>query len=121
MYALLAFALHLLIGGIAASAIAPHSIDPTANEASLWTLALASAVISMLGMVATASYLAKRIAAMSGLIIGLACGVLCSILLGLTMRGTDYSLVLYLTILSPTLLAVLLATLLDRPKTGWQT
>jgi hypothetical protein len=29
--------------------------------------------------------------------------------------------VLYLAILAPTLLAVLLATLLDRPTSGWQT
>jgi hypothetical protein len=33
----------------------------------------------------------------------------------------DYSLVTYLTLLAPTLLAITLASVLDRPKSGWQT
>ena len=33
----------------------------------------------------------------------------------------DFSVILYLTLLAPTLLAVLLGSLLDRPKSGWQT
>jgi hypothetical protein len=41
--------------------------------------------------------------------------------LGLSTVGVDYSLITYLSILAPTLLAVLLASLLDRPRSGWQT
>jgi hypothetical protein len=41
-------------------------------------------------------------------------------IIGLAMAGIDYSLILYLAILAPTLLAVLLASLVDRSKSGWQ-
>jgi chromate transport protein ChrA len=42
-------------------------------------------------------------------------------MLGLLTEGIDFSLVLYLAVVAPTLLAVLLASLLDRPTSGWQT
>jgi hypothetical protein len=120
MYAVIAAIVHAVISTIAAMAIAPYSLDPAANDASMRMLSITSAFISAIGMVATASYLSRRIRTISGVVVGILCGVLCSGILGLTIRGTQFSLILYLAILAPTLLAVLLATLLDKPKSGWQ-
>lgn len=121
MFAILAIFVHAFIGSTAALAIAPYSIDPAGNSETLWVLALASAVISCMGLLATTSYLSKRIRAYTGALIGLLCGLLCSALLGTVITMGDFSLTLYLCLLFPTLLAVLLATLMDRPKSGWQT
>lgn len=121
MFAILAMIVHAFIGSTAALAIAPYSLDPAGNSSSLWALSVASAVISCMGLVATTSYLSKRIRPFTGLVIGLCCGLLCGALMSLVATGSsDFSLTLYLVLLFPTLLGVLLATLLDRPKTGWQ-
>lgn len=120
MYAMLALVLHMLVSSPAAFVVAPYSIDPAANIGSLWALCGASAVLSMLGFVATATYLSKRIRPITGVFVGVMCGLMCSSLLILVARGTDFSLVLYLVLLAPTLLAVSLASMLDRSRTGWQ-
>lgn len=120
MYAVLALITHAIVGNVAALAIVPYSVDPTATGASLWTLCMASALISTMGFIATVSYLSKRPRPVSGVLTGLLCGALCGATMGLVVIGIEFSLILYLTIFTPTLLAVLLASLLDRPKSGWQ-
>ena len=83
---------------------------------------MASAALSMLGLFATARYLSRRIRPVSGITVGWLCGLVCSAILALSVDGRfDYSLIVYLALLAPALLAVLMATLLDRPKSGWQT
>ncbi len=121
MYALLAILLQAAISLAAAMAIAPYSLDLAANDETLPALSLASTVISAIGLVSTSVYLSRRLRPVSGAMVGGFCGLLCAGILGLSARGVDYSLVLYLAILAPTLLAILLAALLDRPKSGWQT
>jgi hypothetical protein len=121
MYALLALVAHVVVSSLAALVIAPYSLAPGANMKALWVLSLASAVISTIGLMATAVYLSRRLRPVSGGIVGVLCGALCGGIVGMVMQGTDFSVVLYLAILAPTLLAVLLASLLDRPKSGWQT
>jgi hypothetical protein len=120
MYALLALAIHAAIGSLAAPAIAPFSLDPAATARSLWTLAIVSALLSTAGLSATALYLSKRISPLTGAQAGLLCGVVCSGLLALSTGRTQFSLIVYLALLVPTLVAVLLASLLERPKSGWQ-
>jgi hypothetical protein len=120
MYVVLAVIVQALLSIAAASLIAPYSLDPTSDSMSLTTLCMASAVVSGIGLFSTAVYLSKRIRPLSGGMIGLACGLLCTAMIGLATKGIDFSLILYLAILAPTLLAVLLATLLDQPKSGWQ-
>ncbi|MEO6080994.1 MAG: hypothetical protein ABIQ86_14665 [Steroidobacteraceae bacterium] len=120
MYAVIAAAVHAVVAIAAAFTIAPYSVQPIATNMHLSTLCLASAALSGLGLVSTATYLSKRIRPVSGAVVGLLCGALCSVMIGLAMAGIDFSLVLYLALLAPTLLAVLLATLLDRNKSGWQ-
>ena len=121
MHLILIVAVHLVISSLATLFIAPRSISEVANGTSLQVLGLASAVISAAGFFATTVYLSRRIRPVSGAITGFFCGILCSAVLGLSIVGVDYSLITYLSILAPTLLAVLLATLLDRPRSGWQT
>ena len=120
MYVVLAVIVQGLFSVAAASQIAPYSLDPVATSKSLVALCMASATVSGIGLFGTALYLSKRIRPITGCAVGLLCGVLCSAMIGLTMEGIDYSLILYLAILAPTLLAILLATLLDQPKSGWQ-
>lgn len=120
MYALIALAVHVTVGSLAAMAIAPHSLDPAATGRSLWMLGMVSAVLSTIGLAATALYLSKRIKPLTGAQCGLLCGIVCSGLLALSMGGTRYSLIVYLAMLAPTLVAVLLASLLERPRSGWQ-
>lgn len=120
MYALLIILLHVAVSSPAAFVVAPYSIDPAANAGSLWALCGASAVLSMLGFAATAAYLSKRIRPITGVFAGVMCGLMCSSLLVLVARGTDFSLVLYLVLLAPTLLSVSLASMFDRSRTGWQ-
>lgn len=121
MHLILIIALHLLVSSLATLYIAPRSISEVADGTSLQMLCLASALVCAGGFFATVIYLSRRIRPVSGAVVGLLCGVMCSGVLGLSMRGIDYSLITYLSILAPTLLAVLLATLLDRPRSGWQT
>lgn len=121
MYAVLAAMMHALISVIAAVTLAPYALDPAANTETMGTLSITSALISTIGLVATAAYLSRQLRPVSGVIIGIACGALCSGIQGMLTQGKDFSLVLYLAILAPTLLAVLMASLLDRPKSGWQT
>ncbi len=120
MYALVVILLHVGVSGSAALAIAPYAVDPAANSTTLWVLAFASAMLSTVGVTATAGYLSKHLRIMSGVKVGLLCGVLCGAILSLAAMGIDYSLIVYLALLAPTLLAVLLAVLLDRSKSGWQ-
>ena len=120
MYALLALLLHMLVSMPVAFAIAPFSLSVGANLSTLSTLCAASAVLSMLGFFATVTYLSKRIRPVTGVMAGVFCGLMCDSLLILVARGTDFSLVLYLVLLAPTLLAVSLASMFDRPRTGWQ-
>lgn len=120
MYMLLTVVVHAAIGSLAAHAIAPYSLDPAASGRTLWVLAMVSALLSAIGFAATASYLGKRIKPFSGAQVGLLCGVMCAGLMGLTLAGMQYSLVIYLTMLAPTLAAVLLASLLQRSRSGWQ-
>lgn len=122
LYALAAIAVHAFISSTAATAIAPHSVAPGASIGSLWALSLTSAIFSTMGLIGTAIYLSRRFRPGSGITVGWLCGLLCSFILGLSIRETmDYSVITYLALLAPTLLAVLLASLLDRPKSGWQT
>lgn len=122
MYALLAIAVHAVLVIAAAVAIAPYSITPGASLHSLVTLGLVSAALSNLGLVATSWYLSRRLRPASGLTVGWLCGLLAGGILGLAIEGSlDYSLILYLSLLAPTLLAVLLASILDPPRSGWQT
>jgi len=121
MHLILVVAVHLLVSSAATLLIAPRSISEVANGTSLQVLCLASAGVCAAGFFATSIYLSRRIRPISGAVAGLLCGLLCSVVLGLSMVGIDYSLITYLSILAPTLLAVLLATLLDRPRSGWQT
>lgn len=122
MYAMLAIVVQIILGSAATMAIAPYSVAMGATIRSLWTLSLASAALSTVGLVGTAWYLSRRLRPTSGITVGWLCGLLCSGILALTIDGTlDFSVILYLSLLAPTLLAVLLASLLDRPKSGWQT
>jgi hypothetical protein len=120
MYVALAVVVHALLAIAAAFIIAPYSLQPIATIAALADLGMASAAMSGIGLAATAKYLSKRMRTISGPQVGLACGVLCNGTMGLVLVGFDFSLVIYLAILAPALLAVLLATLLDRSKSGWQ-
>jgi hypothetical protein len=122
MYAMLAIVVQISLSSAAAMAIAPYSIAIGATPRSLWTVSLASAALSTIGLVATSWYLSRRLRPTSGLTIGWLCGLLSSAILALAIEGSfDFSVILYLSLLAPTLLAVLLASLLDRPKSGWQT
>jgi hypothetical protein len=122
MYAMLAIVVQVLLSSVAAFAIAPYSIAVGATTRSLWTLSLVSAGLSTVGLVATAWYLSRHLRPTSGITVGWMCGLLCSGILALAVDGRfDFSVILYLCLLAPTLLAVLLASLLDRPKSGWQT
>lgn len=121
MYAVMALVFNALVNSGAAVLILPHSTDPTATLMSMGILALASAAVSMVGLVSTALYLARRIRPPTGALVGMLCGVVFTAMLGLLTEGVDFSLVLYLAVVAPTLLAVLLASLLDRPTSGWQT
>lgn len=120
MYAVLVIIVHASISGTAALAIAPYSLDPAAGSRALWVLCMVSALFSATGFAATAAYLSRRIRPISGAQVGLLCGVLCSGLAAMVVGGMRFSLVVYLVILVPTLAAVLLAALLDRPSSGWQ-
>ncbi len=120
MYALLAIVAHATVGIAAAFSITRYGMQPVAVTVALVDLCLASAAISGIGLVSTAMYLSKRLRPKSGVMVGLLCGLLCSATMGLALAGIDFSLILYLTILAPTLLAVLLASLLERGKSGWQ-
>jgi Kef-type K+ transport system membrane component KefB len=121
MYAVLAAVLHAMISITAAVVIAPYSLDPTATSESLRMLCAASAIISVIGFVSTTTYLSRRVRAISWIMAGVSSGLLCGAIIGLAAAGIEYSLILYLAILAPTLLAVLLASLLVRPRSGWQT
>jgi hypothetical protein len=122
MYAMLAIVVQIILSSVAALAIAPHSIAVGATPRALWTVGVAGAVLSTIGLVATTWYLSRRLRLQSGLIVGWMCGLLSSAILALAIDGRyDFSVILYLSLLAPTLLAVLLASLLDRPKSGWQT
>jgi len=122
MYAVLAIVVQIGLSSIAALAIAPHSISVGATLQSLWSASVASTALSAIGLVATAWYLSRRLRLASGLTVGWLCGLLSSVILALSMEGSyDFSVILYLMLLAPTLLAVLLASVLDRPKSGWQT
>lgn len=120
MYAVSILFVHALFSSVVALTIAPHSPDPTASSNSLLALCLASATLCMVGFAATARYLSRRVKPWTGVLVGYGCGMLCSATIGLVFAGVRYSLVLYITLLAPTLLAVLLASVLDRPKSGWQ-
>lgn len=120
MYAVLIILVHAAISVAVALAIAPYSLDLAATPRSMGLVALASALISATGFAATAGYLSKRIRLFSGAQVGLLCGLLCGAMLGLVLRGIQFSLVLYLAIVVPALAAVMLASLLDRSKSGWQ-
>lgn len=122
MYALIAMVVHALLGSAAALAIAPYSLAPGATFGSLWGLSLASAALSTVGLVSTSWYLSRRLRPVSGITVGWLCGLACGVVLALSINADyDYSVILYLALLAPTLLAVLLASLLDKPKSGWQT
>jgi len=121
MHLILIIGLHLIISSVATLVIAPRSMTLAATGTSLQMLCLASALICAAGFFATVTYLSRRIRPVSGALVGVLCGALCGAVLGLSVVGVDYSLITYLSILAPTLLAVLLASLLDRPRSGWQT
>jgi hypothetical protein len=122
MYALIAIVVQTLLSSATVMAVSPYSVAPGATRTSLWVLSVASAVIATFGLLATSWYLSRRLRPVSGITIGWLCGLLCSGIIGLSIDPTvDYSLITYLALLAPTLLAVLLASLLDRPKSGWQT
>ncbi len=120
MPAVLLLIVQAAIGTIATLIIAPRSFDPAANIATLWVLSFCSGVLSAIGLAATATYLSKQVRAISGVMVGILGGALCGAILALTLLGIDYSLIVYLALLAPALLAVLLAVLLDRSKSGWQ-
>jgi hypothetical protein len=120
MYALLIILVHVAISGPSAFAVAPYSLDAAATGRALCTLCMVSALLSATGFAVTATYLSRRIRLLSGAQVGLACGAVCSGIIGLALGGMRFSLIVYLAILVPTLAAVLLAALLDKPKSGWQ-
>ncbi len=72
MYAMLAIVVQVILGSAAALAIAPYSVTLGATMEALWTLSVASAGLSTIGLVATAWYLSRRLRAVSGLTIALA-------------------------------------------------
>jgi hypothetical protein len=122
MYAILAFFVQMALTSATVLAISPYSIAPGADFKSLLVLGLVSAVLSTIGLVGTSLYLSRRLKPASGITVGWICGLVSSGILALAVDGRiDFSLILYLCVLAPTLLAVLLASLLDRPKSGWQT
>lgn len=121
MPTLLVAVLHAMLSNAAAMLIAHYSVDPFALISVLSTFATSSAVISAIGFAATTFYLSRRVRPATGALVGVLCGLLCGGTMVLTMSSLDFSVVPYLTILAPTLLAVLLASVLERPKTGWQT
>jgi len=121
MPALMVAVLHAMISNVAAVLIAHYSADPFATISVLSTFGSSSAAISAIGFAATAIYLSRRVRPATGVLVGVLCGLVCGVTMGLTMSSIDFSVVPYLTILAPTLLAVLLASVLERPKSGWQT
>lgn len=120
MYAVLILVVHAAVSTAAALAVAPYSIDPAASGRALWVTSMASALLCVIAFIATAAYLGKRISLVSGAQGGLLCGLLCGGINAFTARGVQFSLLLYLALLVPTLVAVVLAVLVDRPKSGWQ-
>jgi hypothetical protein len=120
MPTLLVAALHAMISNAAALLIAHYSADPFATITVLSSFGTASAAISAVGFAATILYLSRRVRPATGIMVGVLCGLLCGAIMGLVMSRIDFSLIPYLTILAPTLLAVLLASVLERPKSGWQ-
>jgi hypothetical protein len=121
MPTLLVAVLHAMISNAAALLIAHYSTDPFAIISVLSTFGSSSAAISAIGFAATSLYLSRRVRPATGALVGVLCGLLCGATMGLTISSIDFSVVPYLTILAPTLLAVLLASVLERPKSGWQT
>jgi hypothetical protein len=119
-YTILTLLVHALVGSAAALAIAPYSMDAAATSKALLTLGIASAFLSSTGFVGTRLYLGKRVKTFAGAQVGLLCGLLCAGILALALTRLQFSLVVYLALIAPALLAVLLATLLDRSKSGWQ-
>jgi hypothetical protein len=119
--ALLVAVLHAVIGNAAAIAIAQYSADPFAAIEYLSPLSTVSAAIAGISFAATIIYLSRRVRPMLGVFVGVLCGLLCGAVMGLTMTNVDFEPIPYLTILAPTLLSVLLASLLERPRSGWQT
>ncbi len=120
MYAVLVLVVHAAVSTVAALAVAPYSMDPAASGRALWVMSMASALLCVVAFVATAAYLGKRISLVSGAQGGLLCGLLCGGVAAFTARGVQFSLLLYLALLVPTLVAVVLAVMVDRPKSGWQ-
>ena len=120
MYALFVLVVHAAVSTAAAFAIAPYSLDPVVNGEALWVMSMASALLTVIAFCATAAYLGKRISLVSGAQGGLLCGLVCGGVAAFTMRGVQFSLLIYLALLVPTLVAIVLAVIVDRPKSGWQ-
>ncbi len=120
MYAMIAFVVHAALGSAAAMAIAPHSRAAGATFGSMGAVHGVRPAFdrgaggNILGTVAAPAANHRHHG-------GWLCGVSCGAVLGLSIDPSlDYSVILYLALLAPTLLAVLLASVLDRPKSGWQ-
>lgn len=120
MYALFVLVVHAAVSTAAAFAIAPYSPDPVVSGEGLWLMCMASALLTVIAFAATAAYLGKRISVVSGAQGGLLCGLVCGGVAAFTMRGVQFSLLIYLALLVPTLVAIVLAVIMDRPKSGWQ-
>lgn len=120
MLALVVLVLHVAVSSAAALAIAPYTLDPVVTARSLWVMCMGSALLSVIAFVSTAAYLGKRISLVSGAQGGLLCGLVCGGVAAFTARGVQFSLLIYLALLVPTLVAVVLAVVMDRPKSGWQ-
>lgn len=120
MYALLVLVVHVAVSSAAALAIAPYTIDPVVTPRSLWLMCMGSALLTVIAFASTAAYLGKRISPVSGAQGGLLCGLVCGGVAAFTARGVQFSLLIYLALLVPTLVAVVLAVVMDRPKSGWQ-
>ena len=109
---------HTLVSIGTVSAIAHFGAG--ADVPSLQALCLSSAGLAGIGFAATARYLSTHMRPRSGLLAGSLCGALCGAILGIAPARLDFSLLLFLAIFVPSLLAVLLASFIDRPKSGWQ-
>lgn len=104
-------AAHAAVSGAGALMVASGAADPAGSVPYLWTVSLASAVLSGLCFAATNRYLSSRSRVVPAILTGALCGALSSAMIGLALVGVSLSLAQFLAVFGPGILAVLLTSL----------
>jgi hypothetical protein len=104
-------AAHAAVGAVGAIVVARGTPDPAGSLSYLWTVGLASAVLSGVCFAATNRYLSSRSRVMPALTVGALCGALSSAMIALALVGVSVSLAQFLAVFGPGILAVLLTSL----------